>query len=84
MLSQAFDVAVTGRDENFCNVHYNELQMLCKEYENQIKYETSTVDNCGEFNDPYESLFHISDRLRSLAIRIIETNKREEEGKNNT
>ena len=70
-LSEAFNIALTGCDTDFSKVDFYELQVLKNEYDNQIKYETSTVDNSGELNTPYQSLFHLCDRLRSLAERVI-------------
>jgi hypothetical protein len=77
-LSEAFNIALTGCDTDFSNIHFSELQILRNEYDNQIKYETSTVDNSGQLNTSYESLFHLRDRLRSLADRVIEAKKEDE------
>jgi hypothetical protein len=73
-LSEAFVVARSGCDSDFSVSDYNELQLLGNEYDNQMKYETPTVNSSGEFNNAYESLFYLSDRLRSLAERIITSN----------
>ena len=81
-LGEAFHIALNGSGIDFSHNHYNELEVLRNDYDNQIKYETPTVDNNGELNTAYESLFHLRDRLRSLAESIIETN-REGEDENN-
>jgi hypothetical protein len=79
MLDEAFTAARTAADTDFSEVDYHELCELGNEYDNQIKYKTSTVNSNGEFNNPYQSLFELSDRLRGLAERIIETHKRKED-----
>ena len=77
-LSQAFNVAYTGCETDFSFIDFNDLQILNNEYNNQMKYQTSTVNSCGEINNAYESLYHLYSRLRLLAKRIIETNKGED------
>jgi hypothetical protein len=78
-LSEAFDIALTGCGTDFSSIHFAELQTLKNEYNNQIKYETSTVDDNGELNTAYESLFHLHDRLRLLADRVIEAKQEDDE-----
>lgn len=71
-LAEAFDVAkATGKDDILAS-DFNELQVLRNEYDNQVKYQTSTINTSGELNDAFESLFHLAERLKALAEKIIE------------
>ncbi|MEJ7678037.1 MAG: hypothetical protein WKG06_09270 [Segetibacter sp.] len=78
-LSEAFNIALTGCDTDFSNIHFGQLHILRNEYDNQIKNEISTVGNSGELNTAYKSLFQLHHRLRSLADRVIEAKEEDDE-----
>jgi hypothetical protein len=74
-LAEAFVVAKSVYKEDMCGNDFYELQALRNEYDNQVKYQTSTINTSGELNDAFESLFILAERLKALADRIIEPGK---------